>query len=74
MKRFQFFLCFVSLALLFSLGFVSAQCANDQRIYKIFADNDHGEVWNGAGGYTDEICFNGFDVRRDCGSCGLRRR
>ena len=80
MKRFQFLLCFVSLVLLFSLGFVSAQntCDNiDDIIFRLDAvTNAHGEVFDGAGNYNEEICHNevfGFygDGNRVCSGSNL---
>ena len=80
MKRFQFLLCFVSLALVFSLGFVSAQnaCANSNDIiFRLDAlTNAHGEVFDGTGNYGTEICHNdvfGFsgDGNRDCSGSNL---
>ena len=60
MKRFRNSLFFASAVflLVISMGFVSSQtCDSDQVIFKI-QGVEHGEVWNGAGGYTDEICYD----------------
>lgn len=48
--------------MLLSLGLVSAQtysCADDQTILKLASQtNSHGELYNGAGNYGTEICYN----------------
>jgi len=46
--------------LLFSMiSFVSADCSSDQIIMRISAaTNAHGELWNGAGGYSTVICYS----------------
>jgi len=42
------------------IGIVSAAtCTDDQTIMKLFSpSNAHGEIYNGAGSYTTEICYN----------------
>ena len=59
MKRGLILVVFLS----YLISFVSAQntCSSpDQIILRLSEeDNAHGEVWNGANGYTTEICFSG---------------
>ncbi|MDP3991966.1 MAG: hypothetical protein Q8P79_00455 [Nanoarchaeota archaeon] len=51
----------ILLTIFFNLNNIEAgtMCADNQIILRLSsATNAHGEVWNGAGGYTTEICYD----------------
>ena len=58
MKKVVVFLL-VCLSFFVFLNIVGAVCTGDDIILKLSATtNAHGEVWNGAGGYTVNVCYN----------------
>ncbi|MDP3917443.1 MAG: hypothetical protein Q8Q42_04125 [Nanoarchaeota archaeon] len=51
----------ILLTIFFNLNIIEAgtMCADNQIILRLSSPtNAHGEVWNGAGGYTTEICYD----------------
>src|SRR3989344_4091909 len=78
MKKVVVFLL-VCLSFFVFLNIVGAVCTGDDIILKLSATtNAHGEVWNGAGGYTVNVCYNdlfgpygGPPSRRTCTGSNL---
>jgi len=69
-ERKRFLIIFVSILIVSLLSFTYA-CTDDQRILRLSSEsNAHGEVWNGAGNYPIEICYDeifGSDYQAEAG-------